>query len=129
MNTRGFTLIESLISIILLSICLAGGIAFYFNASEIMTLAIHKKIAVEIANQAVEKYKEMGYSDLPPANGVWTADSAVTFGDFSVQTRRKIADVVNGPPATKQVEFEVTWTEAGKTQARTINLFTYIASL
>jgi len=129
MNRRGFTLIETLISIILLSICLTGGMAFYFNSSAIMALTVHKKMAMEIGNQALEKYKEMGYNDLPAATGNWVADTAVTFGEFTVQTRRKITQVVNGPPETKQVEFEVKWNEAGQQEARTVNLLTYIASL
>jgi len=129
LNNRGFTLIESLVSIILLSICLTGGIAFYFNASEIMALTIHKKIAMEMANQAAEKYKEMGYLNLPPVSADWVPEAAVTFGDFTAKTRRWIKNVIGDPPNTKQVEFEVRWTEAGKTEARSINLITYISNL
>ena len=129
MNKHGFTLIESLVSIILLSICLTGGIAFYFNASEIMALTIHKKIAMEMANQAVEKYKEMGYADLPPNSANWVPEAAITFGDFTAQARRRIKDVVGDPPNTKKIEFEVRWTQSGKIQPRTINLITYISDI
>ena len=57
-NQRGSTLIEILVSMIIMAITLLGGLALYFNASEIQKMAIHKKMATEVASTKMEKYRD-----------------------------------------------------------------------
>ena len=61
---KGFTLVESLISILLLAIVLVGGMGFYFYSTDVMTIAMQKKMAMEMAMQAMEQMKDLGYSCL-----------------------------------------------------------------
>src|SRR6185503_3413373 len=81
----GFTIIESLISLILLAIVITGGMQFYFNAQKIVSLASHKKIAIQIANTRLEEIRRNGYGSLEePATGVPQAcPTAVTVGGLS----------------------------------------------
>ncbi len=129
-SEQGFTILETIISIIILAIVLSGGIAIYTNATTIMTIAMHKKIAMEMANQVIEKLKEAGYNDalLADTGGSWTpADpgTTITFGDFSVNMQRRITNV--GAPANKTVEVRVRWLEAGRQQNSEITLATNIS--
>jgi Tfp pilus assembly protein PilV len=134
-NNLGFSLAECLISILLLAIALIGGMAFYTNSSEVMGLTLHKKMAMEMAMQEMEQIKKDGQAGLPePASGVWVSGSVstVTFGDpaqpFSGQLQKKISDVEGtAPNKNKKVEVQVSWTEAGETNPRTVNLQTLMA--
>jgi type II secretory pathway pseudopilin PulG len=126
---QGFTILETLVSIIILTVFLSGGIAIYTNATAIMTVATHKKIAMEMANQFLEQLKKAGYSNalLTDTAGGWTPASPgtiITFGDFSANLQRRITNT--GSPSNKTVEVRVTWTEAGK-QTSELTLATYIA--
>ena len=127
-NQNGFTLIEVLISILLLAIILTGGISFYTNSTEAMTLAMHKKIVTEMAVQEMELMKDALYTSLPnPATGCTTA-TAVTFGDFSVQKQRCVTDEPGGGATpNKKVEMKFVWIETGKQTSREIDLATYMA--
>ncbi|HEY7710610.1 MAG TPA: hypothetical protein VIG57_11320, partial [Candidatus Entotheonella sp.] len=104
-------------------------LALYFGSREVMTLATHKKLAMEIANNEMEAVKEGGYAALPvPANN-WVATGAVTLGDFTVQTRRRISNVNVGTFINRQVEVEVRWREGGKNEDRTITLVNHFANV
>ena len=127
-NKKAFTLIEVLVSLLLLAITLAGGITLYFNASTIMGLAMHKKIVTEMANQTMEQVKQAGYGSLPnPATGVWSPAFPVNFNDFKAEAQRRVTDV---PSSTlKEVEVKVCWPDcgAGTTDKKIITLATYMA--
>ena len=124
-ENQGLTLIECLISILLLAIVLAGGMSFYFNSTAVMTLVMHKKTAMEMVTQAMEQIKNDGYLGLPLSGVVDT--SMVTFGDFSVQKQRQVTDESGPVPKNKKVEIQVRWFESGNPTARTIGLVTYMA--
>ncbi len=125
---NAFTLLEVLISILLLAIILTAGLSIYTNASAIMTKAMHKKIAMEMANEQMELIKNDGYLNLPnPAPGTWENPSSITFGDFTAAWRRRITDVEGtSPNIKKQIELEVSWTEADAQNPTTIGLATYM---
>ena len=129
-NNKGFGLIETLISILLLSIVLTGGMAFYFNGNEFMGLAKHKKMALEIANSKLEDLKNFGYGSLPPAGTLVVTNIAVG-GLSAVQTTTVTNqdDPVGGNPVDyKEVRVRVDWTEAGKiTAPQQIDLTTFMS--
>jgi prepilin-type N-terminal cleavage/methylation domain-containing protein len=126
-QNNGFTLGEALISLVILGIILSGGMGFYFNSGEVMIKAMDKKIAIEMANQVFEQMKDAGYVGLPPSSSTWEAVSAVTFGDFSGETRRRITDVEVSSPNTKKVELQVCWPACGVAGAKTLDFVTYVA--
>ncbi len=131
-NNRGFTLAEVLISLLILVIILAGGMKFYFYASEVIGLVTHKKLATEIANSTLEDLKRSGYSNLPaPGPGTPTAltntdDPVGILKDLSATKTVTVTDVGN-PIDYKQVDVAVAWTESGKNTSRETKLTTYIA--
>ena len=126
---NGMTLAEVLISFLLLSIVLVGGMGFYFNSTDVMTMAMHKKIAMEMATQAMEQIKNGGYGSLPnPASGNWETASTVTFGNFSAQKQRRVTDVEGtSPNINKRVEIQFNWSEPGRQTSQLVSLATYIA--
>src|SRR5689334_1849535 len=68
----GFTLIEALISILLLSITVVAGMSFYFRSDEVMTLVTHKRIAAQLAASRLEDIKKLAranFNALPEAPG------------------------------------------------------------
>jgi len=109
---RGFTLIESLISLILLSIVLTGGMQFYFNSQKLVSLASHKRLALHIANARLEEMRKNGYGALPnpaPGPGVVTT-TTITVGGLTASRVETVVDVdANGDSVTdyKSVDVEV----------------------
>ena len=102
-----------------------GGIGFYTNSTAAMTLAMHKKMAMEMATQAMEQMKDAGYVSLSDyAVRTCEAASTVTFGDFSALKQRCLT---GGANANKTVEIQINWTEPGKQTSRVVNLATYMA--
>ena len=94
-NDQGTTLIEVLISILLIAITAMGGIALYFNASEIQGIVLHKKIAIEMANSQMEECRRSGcapgssditISGLNITNGMTIQDSASTWAGYDQKT-------------------------------------------
>ena len=133
-NKKAFTLIEVLVCILLLAIILAGGISLYFNGTKIMTLAMHKKIAMEVVNQAMEQVRKDGYTNLSYSNSVNNnirtcgSSSPVTFGDFSVQKQQCLTNIEgNSPNKNKEIEIIVNWSETGSSESKIIALATYIS--
>ena len=140
--SKGFTLIETLISILLLSIVLASGAGFYTNSTRVMMLATNKRIALEMGIQAMEQIKNSGYAVLPNCTtnpsqcGVWVdvpLTGWVTSNTFpSIPTppsrQRRITDEASsGTNANKKIEIKISWVETGNATPREISLVTYMA--
>ena len=96
MNKRGFTIIESLISILLLTIIVAAGMVIYFNANAFLSSAMRKKISTELASSEVEILKQ--------------ADMIIGFNvrdfDMEVLAPYLLTPVKNFPILDLLVEFE-----------------------
>lgn len=133
---KGFTIIECLISILLLAIVMAGGMAFYFYSTGYLASATHRRIAAEMANARLEQIKNSGYANLPdPAPGLWDDPSVpgvppepVTIGSLPGQQEVYIFDIDENGGGTdyKQAEVKITWTEPSKTGPQEMVLETYI---
>jgi prepilin-type N-terminal cleavage/methylation domain-containing protein len=128
-SQQGFTLVEALTALILLSIFSLSGIAIYANSNEIQTMAMHKKIATEMASSKIEEYRKYGYSSLP-TSGTPVVQN-INVGGLSAIMTTNVADVddpVGGAQAVdyKQVQVNITWTETGKSTAKDVELTTYI---
>jgi len=128
-NGAGFTLVESLISIIILAIILIGGMTFYFNSDIVLTLANHKKIALEITHDELEDLKNIPYNSV---DSTLMPFPVITVGSFNY-THRAIVTFEDDPDegATledyKKVEVKVTWDEANETGTREVSMTTFIA--
>ncbi|HTY44616.1 MAG TPA: prepilin-type N-terminal cleavage/methylation domain-containing protein [Patescibacteria group bacterium] len=123
--SKGLTLIECMISMLVLAILLMAGMAFYFNAQSLARWSVHKRIALEMANAEMENIKNGGYANLPdpaPA-GLWRT-SNVTIGNLTGRTDVYVSDSAG----YKQVDVEVDWQDPAKGNAwKSIRLVTYMA--
>lgn len=130
--SKGFTIIECLISILLLAIVMAGGMAFYFYSNEYFQGSIHKKIAVEIINSDIEKIRKDGFAELPDADGLWKSEDQNIRGltGFTNNKRIYVYQVDkngDGNIDYKHVRIELNWQEAGKQTQQAVRLDTYIS--
>ncbi|MCK5013962.1 MAG: type II secretion system protein [Candidatus Omnitrophica bacterium] len=137
----GFTVIETLISILLLAITLAGGLSIYFNADRIVTLVGHKKIAVEIANSRMEELRRLDYGVFkstytladPTVAQVFpdpniSPDPPLTVGDIAATRAITVEYVPHvDPPDYMEVRVKVSWTEANQTQLKEFEITSFIA--
>ena len=115
---KGLTIIECLLSIIILAIMLTAGMAFYFNAQASMRWAIHKRIAVEMASAELENIKNSNYASILP--GV----SDVSIGNLTGTRQVEVSDM----GSYKQVHVVVSWQDYGKSGQSSVSLYTYIAA-
>lgn len=130
----GFTIIECIISLLLLAIIMVGGMAFYTYASQYTRGAVHKKAALEIANTKMEEIRSNGYASLPdpatlPLSGLWQGPLNISIASLTGEEDiyvYGIDDDSNGTTDYKKVTIEVKWQQAGKTNQQAIKLDTYI---
>src|SRR3990167_1130861 len=115
---KGFTIAEALIAIILFTITLSGGLAIYVNADRIVTLATHKRLAIELANSKMEDLREKDYDEV-----VSLPQETVNIGDLS-GFREVTADVFSD---YKEVTSTVPWPEASEAEPREVEIKTIIA--
>jgi len=130
---KGLTIVECLLSIIILAIMLTAGLAFYFNAQASMRWAISKRIAVEMASAQLESIRNDGYANLPnpaPSGNLWQGPLAIALGRLTGQKEIYVFDIdENADHLTdyKQVRVIVSWQDPGRTGLSTVSLDTYIA--
>ena len=114
---KGLTIIECLIALLLLTITLVGGMAFYFYSSELLGYATHTRIALSIANASLEELKKDINASLP---------TSVAIGDLppEAQPPPTIEDVPGRP--YKHVQIQITWHEPSRDGQQNIILDTYM---
>lgn len=120
MNRKGFTLVECLISLVIVTVVLVAGMGFYYYSKSLLESAIFRKIAVEVADSKMEEIRNNGYAGLP------AGPLEVSLGKISGQEYIYVNDV-SGTTDYKEVSVEVTWQEPGKAVLQNIALSTYIA--
>ncbi len=138
-NTKGLTLIECVIAILILAVTVTGGLMIYTHASTIMSKAMHKKMTLEIAIQAMEEIKNTEFTNLtlttPPDGWDYLSDKtigALTTQPHTTQLRRRITEVTVNSPKMKKVELEVkggvevAWTN-DNSDSRIVKLQTFIS--
>jgi len=134
-NKKGLTIIECLLSIIILAIMLTAGMAFYFNAQTSMRWSVHKRIALEMASAQLESIKNSGYLNLPdpcpePAGCVITNPNVAVGALVGLSnTVVKDVDEPGTPVGTdyKLVIVQISWQDVGKSVSQSARLDTYIA--
>ena len=138
---QGYTLVEAVVSIVMISVAALGTIAYYTSAHKIDYFSMHKRVAEEIANSRLEIIKNNKYAALPdPASNLILENVNVNtgtplayfsyFGTMPVTrkvTVNDIPDASTGTTAYKQVTVNVSWTETAENTAKNIELTTYIA--
>lgn len=120
-SAEGFTLLEILVSILLLAVTLVGGMALYHNAERIMALMVHKKQAMEMADKKMESMRNTSYVLL---NVGESTESDLKISGLSAN--RKIVVTETGSDL-KEIKVEVNWNEAGVNIPKNVTLVSYVA--
>ena len=133
---KGYTMVEAVVAMVMISIAVLGAVGYYSNANEIQKLAMHKHLAAEIAEAKLEQIKNSGYAALPnPATNnvvenanINTGTPPVYSAHFGNQTvTRKVTvndNIVSGITESKQVDVKVSWTEVETNAAKSVQLST-----
>jgi len=111
-NKHGTTLIEILISIILVAITTLGGIALFFNASQLQGIVRHKKIAVEMANSKMEECRRSACT---------AGTSNITIEGLNIENGLTIQDETSKWADYNHKTVRIGWDETGPT-SRTFNV-------
>ena len=125
MKRRAFTIIEVLISIIILAITLAGGASIYFYLSALTAQATHKDIAVQLANSKMEEYKRID-CDALVQGAIYPPD--IMIGNISFHQTVTIGDDLdpNSSICYRSVIVQVTWTDPSNGIDVIVDLTTYM---
>ena len=59
-SNQGFSLVESLIAIVILGIVFTGGMAFYYHSNELYYHGLHSQMATWVADTKMEEIKNLG---------------------------------------------------------------------
>jgi len=119
---NAFTLVEVLISILLLAIVLTGGLALYLNATDLTALVSHKKMAIQIANDVLECCKNQPYDSINVTN----CSPSLMIGGLTPTITGTVTEATN--PTRKIIAVKVAWTDPGRATdlSQEINLVTQI---
>ena len=130
MDDLGLTFMESLVTLLLLTSILAFGTSIYSNADKIATLAIHKKIAVEMITAKLEELKKGGYAALPdPANPIPVVGISLegTPAELSLAVNNIDETPLDGSTDYKEVIATIQWLEVKSQTPRIVSLTTFMA--
>lgn len=125
-KSAGFTIIEALLSMIILAIVITAGASIFFYAQRIQTVAEHKKIATEIATAEMEDLRSRGQSFFTWGAGAPPIITPITISGFIYQINVSYSDASDSGTPYKRVVVSVTWTDANSVSARTITFITYL---
>ena len=118
---NAFTIIESVIAMLILGIMMAGGINFFILASKHAAENTHKKTALRLADSWMETLRS---GTVPIAN---SAVPALAIDDLPAAAGSGTTTVANVAGQTyKLVTVTVTWNEPGLTTPQQVVLQTYI---
>lgn len=121
--TEGFTIVETLIAMVIFTIVLTGGIALYYNTSKVSMLAVHKKMATEIINAKMEEIK-LSPDDFYSATGPFNITTPSKLGELALAWQGTVTDDGTFCPATgyQRVNLVLSWQETFQSFPRTIQL-------
>lgn len=94
---------ESLISMILLAIILAGGMVLYSHADAVMVMAVHKRMVSQLATAKLESLKTMPYTSVDTE-----IPAELTVGSLNVTQTVHVVPEENGK-SYKYVEVKYRW--------------------
>ena len=121
---KGFTLIEVMLSILILAIVMIGGAAFFTYGSSQLRMSKHSRLALELAGEQIENLRAVGFSGL--AN---ETENGLPLGDFTATRQTKVVGIDenrDGIVDYKKVTVTVAWMEGSTPEA--VSLVTLITS-
>ena len=127
-NKTGLSLVEALISVLLLSIIMLGGLRLYFTSDEILAASLHKKIATEMAHTTLETLKNSDYDTLADYVSTITIKGRDDMEGLSAQETVTVTTVDESGTTYKKVDVTVSWLEVDNNTQDQISLSTYMAA-
>lgn len=124
----GFGIIESLISIMLLTFLMVGGMSVYMYSNDYLKGATHKRMAADLANSQMEWVKQQGYGGNPSLSSCITNTSQVGFLPATVTTCK--SSLLNDGSTYgnyTHVNVTVQWTQPGQSSSSNVILDSFIA--
>ena len=67
-NKSGFSLVEIMVAALLLAVLAIGGAAVMYQTGGNIQIQGNKRIALELANEVLERYQSIEYSDIPSSD-------------------------------------------------------------
>jgi len=132
---RGFGIIECMISILLLTFMLVGGMSFYIYSNEHLKLMTYQRMAADLANSRMENIRQAGYSGLsllslcPDPNP--DNSQRIGFLQPAVSACLPSSSPINDGCANcrnyKPVKVTVRWTQPGQNFTTEVTLDSFIA--
>jgi len=123
-SNQGFSLLESMIAIVILGILMTGGLAFYYQANALYYRGLHYQMASWIADTRMEQIRNAGCSAAGSLTGMGTDISTGTSVSLAGLTGlRKVS--LPGCSASNDVTVLVKWTEPGEA----VNSYKHTVSL
>ncbi|MCK5178651.1 MAG: type II secretion system protein [Candidatus Omnitrophica bacterium] len=124
-GNQGTTLIEAMVSLVLVAITTMGGIALYFNTTELQAQTLHKKMVTELVNSQMERYRKIDYNHSSLAvTGIDPDPMSINIGGMSTDPVKGqgittiITEIDEYPPDCtfdyKEIQIDIDWNEAGK---------------
>ena len=121
---RGFTVVESLIAILLLGIVFAGGMAFYFQANALYFSGLNARLAASIASSRMEVCRNAGFAALPGGDCPAETNAPLTSGPLAVLAGTRTV-AVSAVGTVKLVAVTISWNDPAR-GARSVSLQTYM---
>ncbi|MGC8976550.1 MAG: type IV pilus modification PilV family protein [Candidatus Ratteibacteria bacterium] len=115
-KNNGFSLIEIIVSVLIFTIGILGGLAYFFYSQTNLNLERHRRTAIELAQSRIEFLKTVSYSNLNNYNENGTN---ITIDEISGKRMTIIEDIddpddVDTNPDYKKITVKITWYENKK---------------
>ncbi len=115
-KNNGFSLIEIIVSVLIFTIGILGGLAYFFYSQTNLNLERHRRTAIELAQSRIEFLKTVSYSNLNNYNENGTN---ITIDEISGKRMTIIEDIddpddADTNPDYKKITVKITWYENKK---------------
>ncbi len=124
---NGFGIIECVISIMLLTFVMVGGMSFYIYSNSHLKLLTFQRIAADLANSKMEEVKKIGFDNFNTACPDTNPDTSHMIGVFAANITACVSAVLNDActdcASFKQVVVDVNWVEQNQNKNLTLSSF------
>ena len=110
-GTRALSLVEVLVAALILTIVVAGGVAFATSGRKRVLLSGQERTAAKIAIERIERARAQDYDSVDYDYGVITLDG--TPYEWSLYAFQTTADPGDSDSVYKEIEVHVTWPGSG----------------